>query len=250
MFEDESVWSQLQEWGRPQFSRVTSWLKSLANHTHRQKRQLWIWVAVLGLGLGLIVGTITYLYQSTNVTSSDKLLSSETLEISEAVASPGLDAQSLPSQLGWLYVDVSGAVEHPGLYRVRTGARVADAITAAGGLKPEADYTFITQKLNLAKLLNDSDKLFIPILEVPDLRSDLPSLSQSKVEVTSELTATDPGVSINQATLEELENLAGVGEKRANDILQNRPYADLHDLIDKGILSENLFNKLKDQLVL
>lgn len=60
--------------------------------------------------------------------------------------------------LGTLYVHVTGAVNRPGLVTVSTGARVVDAIAAAGGLTAEADQAAI----NLARAVNDGEQLIVP----------------------------------------------------------------------------------------
>ena len=57
-------------------------------------------------------------------------------------------------------------------------------------------------------------------------------------------------ISINSASQAELEALAGIGEKRAEDIISNRPYQNLEELLSKAVLSETLFSDLKNQLQL
>ena len=57
-------------------------------------------------------------------------------------------------------------------------------------------------------------------------------------------------VSINNSSTSELESLKGIGEVRAKEIISNRPYQDLYGLVESGVLSEDLFNKLENQLKL
>jgi competence protein ComEA len=100
---------------------------------------------------------------------------------------PPLDpALEVPSQPG-LLVDVIGAVEHPGLYRLPRGDRVFDAIAAAGGLSPDADMSRLP---NLAGRLKDGEQVKVAFART----------SSGTVVVR---------VNLNQATLEELESVPG-----------------------------------------
>jgi competence protein ComEA len=92
----------------------------------------------------------------------------------------------VPSQPG-LLVDVIGAVEHPGLYRLPRGDRVFDAIAAAGGLSPDADMSRLP---NLAGRLKDGEQVKVAFART----------SSGTVVVR---------VNLNQATLEELESVPG-----------------------------------------
>jgi competence protein ComEA len=123
-----------------------------------------------------------------------------------------------------LAVHVLGAVPRPGLYEFAKGARIQDAIDAAGGLLAEANAS----ALNLAALLEDGQQLIIPYQdgrEVPSASGtvDLPS---SEPDVTSEPEMlTDSGanlVNINTATQEELEALPGIGPTLALRIIEYR----------------------------
>lgn len=133
-----------------------------------------------------------------------------------------------------LYIDVSGAVEQPGLYQLQAGDRVAIALEKAGGLTVEADMLFVAEKLNLARRLEDGEKLYIPFAGA----GGAAALSDEKSTATQV-------TSINSATQVELEALPQVGEKRATDIIQNRPYVAITELMDKGIVSEKLFHEIK-----
>jgi len=95
------------------------------------------------------------------------------------VAAPGLE---IPPQPG-LLVDIVGAVENPGLYRLPRGDRVFDAIAAAGGFSAGAD---MSRAPNLAGRLSDGEQIKVPF-----------------VKTASGTTVVR--VNLNQATLEELE---------------------------------------------
>src|SRR4051794_4741360 len=109
-------------------------------------------------------------------------------------------------------VHVAGAVRHPGLYRLRGGARVADAVRRAGGPTHHADL----DALNLAAKVEDGRQIVVP-RRLPAAASVAPSAS-----------ATAPGqapatpVDLNTATLEELGTLDGVGPATAQKIIDYR----------------------------
>jgi competence protein ComEA len=125
-------------------------------------------------------------------------------------------------------VHVIGAVPRPGLYEFAEGARLQNAIDAAGGLLASANV----DSLNLAALLEDGQQLNIPYLEgaaatEAPVALDLPS-SQSTPDPNVEL------LDINIATLEELIALPGIGPATAQKIIDyrtaNGPFSTIDDL--------------------
>lgn len=115
------------------------------------------------------------------------------------------------------YVDIGGAVAKPGLYKLTGQTRLGELVTTAGGFSSDADAAFIAEKINLAKVLRDEDKIYIPFLD----RSEV-----SSTQSNSGL------ISINKATSSELESLPGVGEVTAQKIIDGRPYTDIAQLKD------------------
>jgi competence protein ComEA len=107
-------------------------------------------------------------------------------------------------------VHVVGAVRRPGLYRLRQGSRIADAVTRAGGATGRADLALV----NLAAPLADGEQVVVP-------RRGTPAAAGS---------ASSPGapagpVQLSTATLEQLDTLPGVGPATAQKILD---YRDKH----------------------
>jgi competence protein ComEA len=106
-----------------------------------------------------------------------------------------------------LYVDVVGAVRRPGLYRLRDGSRVADAVTRAGGPTPKAQIELV----NLAARIADGEQIVVPARG-----------SVAGVAPTSGGGAASGPVHLNSATLEQLDVLPGVGPVTAQKILDYR----------------------------
>jgi competence protein ComEA len=106
-----------------------------------------------------------------------------------------------------LFVNVVGAVRRPGLYRLKDGSRVADAVSRAGGPTPKAQIELV----NLAARVADGEQIVVP-------RRGLASPSAS---ASGGAAATGP-VHLNSATLEQLDALPGVGPVTAQKILDYR----------------------------
>ena len=107
-------------------------------------------------------------------------------------------------------VDVVGAVQRPGLYYLHEGARVDDAITAAGGFAPEANRDAI----NLAARLKDEQQLRVPHVGEA-------SVVARNVEPTSSVPA-GGRLDLNTADAAALEALPGIGPEMARQIVAYR----------------------------
>jgi competence protein ComEA len=116
-------------------------------------------------------------------------------------------AKATPAKAALVYVDVVGAVRRPGLYRVRTGARVADAVERAGGPTRKADLELI----NLAALVADGEQVAVPRR----------GAAVASAGASSGAAPTGP-VHLNSATLEQLDALPGVGPVTAQKIVDYR----------------------------
>lgn len=112
-----------------------------------------------------------------------------------------------------LVVHVVGAVAAPGLYRLRGGSRVADAVTRAGGATADAD----TAAVNLAAPLADGMQVLIP-----RRAADAAGAAAAGDGAASAGTVAQPRVSLNSATVEELDALPGVGLVTAQRIVDWR----------------------------
>lgn len=131
-------------------------------------------------------------------------------------------------------VDVSGAVQAPGVYVLDPGARVEDALRAAGGISNQADPEKLSKTINLAQSLIDGMKIYIPSVDDP----------QGGV-VAGISTGGSSMVNINSASLDELDKLPGVGLVTAQRVVDNRPYQRAEELLSKRVVSKTVFEKIK-----
>lgn len=135
-----------------------------------------------------------------------------------------------------LWVDVGGAVIRPGVYELKAGSRVKEALAAAGGLAAEADQEYVQRYINLALIVEDGDKLYFP--EVND-----------QINGGGAATSREAGININTATAEELEALSGIGQARAEAIIAGRPYQKTEELVEKKILPLSVYEKIKEKMM-
>lgn len=125
-------------------------------------------------------------------------------------------------------VHVSGAVVTPGVYEVPPMSRVRDVIERAGGLLPQAN----TEVINLAAPLKDGIKIRIPFLG--EETTPLPIDNAPLPEVYNEASGGDSDrLDINQASVEQLEALPGIGRTRAEAIVEYRQKQGKFDTIEQ-----------------
>lgn len=155
-----------------------------------------------------------------------------------------------------IYVDVSGAVNKPNIYQVNFGARIKDVIDKAGGLSDEADVMFFNRNFNFARIVIDQEKIYIP--SIAEINNGLFVQSQRTLDYVSPITDTgivpiednNQLINLNSATIEELDQLPGIGQVTANKIISNRPYATLEELLTKKIVNRGVFEKIKSLITL
>jgi competence protein ComEA len=143
-----------------------------------------------------------------------------------------------PMSPGWLVVDVDGAVARPGVYRLAPGARVADAIAAAGGYGASVDVERADRQLNLAAPVADGTEIHVP--------------TRGEAETADPGGDTTPGapalVNLNTATADELDTLPGVGPATAAKIIAARdagPFTSVDDLLSRKAVGAATLEKLR-----
>jgi competence protein ComEA len=133
-------------------------------------------------------------------------------------------------------VDIEGAVVNPGVYKLNQNSIIQDALVASGGLASDADREFVSKNINLASKLTDSAKIYIP--RVNEQTPEVKGVSDTSIGI----------ININQASVETLDTLPGIGAVTANKIITNRPYLTIQELLDKKIVSSKVFTQIKDKI--
>jgi competence protein ComEA len=147
-----------------------------------------------------------------------------------------------------LVIDVTGAVLHPGVYHLPAGARVADAIAAAGGFGPRVDAA-AAQALNLAAPLTDGLQVRVPSRDDaagPKTQSDGNGAGASGGSQGNGASA-GARVDLNTATSAELDGLPGIGPVTAGKIIasrEQRPFTAVEDLQTRKLVGSSTFAKL------
>ena len=155
-------------------------------------------------------------------------------------------------------VDIKGQINKPGLYEVEEGSRVMDVINKAGGLTDNAVkdemVILVYSKAEVEKLKEDEQEPIIVCPEVNDacVTDELEEPLIPKEEETSEGATSTGKVSLNTATLEELQTLDGIGESKAQAIIdyrtQNGPFETIEQLKEVSGIGDSTFEKIKDKI--
>ena len=159
------------------------------------------------------------------------------VEVSTAPSGGGASApmSASPSPEIVVLVDVAGWVREPGVYEFTEGARVIDAIDAAGGARPGA----LLQALNLAAPLADGTQVLVPR---EGQEGVAPPVSGGAVAGGL--------VNVNTATAIELEELPGIGEVIAQAIVdyrtENGPFASVDQLLDVSGIGDATLEDIRD----
>jgi competence protein ComEA len=145
-----------------------------------------------------------------------------------------------------VYVHVAGAVRQPGLLHLREGARVAEAVERAGGPLPRADLAGV----NLAAKLEDGQQVIVPVRgAVPGAPGTAPPGTASPAAPGS---AGVPKLSLGTVTVEQLDQLDGIGPTLAQRIIEYRTehggFRSLGELREVEGIGEQRFEALREAL--
>ncbi|MGA8944291.1 MAG: helix-hairpin-helix domain-containing protein [Thermoactinomyces sp.] len=192
-----------------------------------------------GLGLALLICFYFLWKQGKPAEASETPLTPYQPVSEQKAPNPSLSS----GEEKWVVVDVKGAVKKPGIYRLDKDSRVYDAIRMAGGTLPEADLL----KVNLAERLADGKVVYIA----------------KKGEQTTNIAwnqgtsadGSEPGkINVNTATAEELEQLDGIGPKKAQAIVryreENGPFSTVDEIAKVPGIGEKTLDQFREQITL
>lgn len=162
------------------------------------------------------------------------------LTVSSPVPTLVMRATSTPTPAP-IVVFVSGEVGSPGVYTLPPESRVVDAITAAGGLNPEADASAVNQAI----LLEDGMQVHIPT--VAEASTPVPLSSGNGNGSSPE---TSGKLNINTATAAELETLPEIGPALAEAIIRHREtngtFESVDELLDVSGIGDATLNAIRE----
>ena len=221
--------------------RMDRWAEKLLSHKAVVVVMLVVIAAASGLAManfGGSTGSVSF------ERAEDSSLSAEAGS-GEALDDASDESSSKASAESEVYVDVDGAVARPGVYRLKDGARVSQAIDAAGGLTAEADVT----GLNRASKVTDGQKIYVPTVGEQQAAA-VTGGADSGVSPASGAGASSGLVNINTASAAELQTLSGIGPSMAQSIIDERTkngaFASVDDLMRVSGIGEKNLAKIKD----
>lgn len=222
-----------------QVKRMDRWADKLLGH----KAVVVAILVVIAAASGLAMASFNSRSSGVSFEHSDEASASDVRGSGDA--SPDDESSAKSSSAAEVYVDVDGAVVRPGVYRLKEGARVSQALDAAGGLTVEADVT----GLNRASKITDGQKIYVPTVGEQQAAAAVGGAESSA--------ATIPGagsssglVNINTASAAELQTLSGIGPSMAQSIIDERTkngaFASVDDLMRVSGIGEKKLAKIKD----
>lgn len=220
------------------------------------KTTLFAFASVLGIVLYLVfrsraLPSEIYLFAN----EEDGIKLSENIEASSSsFISPTTEssAGSMASEAFYFPVYITGEVHNPGVYHMEEGSYLYDLVNKAGGLTDKAAETAV----NLACRLERESHVHIPSEEdLADMGPGMdgkPNALYGSDALADSSEAHSGKVDINKADPNELETLAGIGEKTARAIVEyreaNGPFASIEAIMEVPGIKENKFSAIKDMI--
>ncbi|MGO1470439.1 MAG: SLBB domain-containing protein [Tissierella sp.] len=147
-----------------------------------------------------------------------------------------------------IIVHISGQVENPGIVELKSGERLMDAVELLGGLTGEADE----DRINLAKKLQDEEKIYIPKIG-EELEIEILDAVETSNSVDKDTEKGRDKIDINICTKEELNSLPGIGDVLSDRILEYREdniFKTIEDIMNVSGVGDKKFEGLKDLIII
>lgn len=229
---------------REQHERVKKmdlWAGKLLGH----KAVVMAILVVIAMASGLAMANLGGGAGGVSFERSDEASVSDVHGAGDASSDVADESSAKSSSTAEVYVDVDGAVARPGVYRLKDGARVSQAIDAAGGLTADADVTW----LNRASKITDGQKIYVPTVGEQQAAAAVGG-AESSAATTPGAGSSSGLVNINTASAAELQTLSGIGPSMAQSIIDERTkngaFASVDDLMRVSGIGEKKLAKIKD----
>lgn len=200
------------------------------------------WKIVVGIVLAVTILGAFYWNKKVLDIPKQEEKHSEWAELSKEKEATGKKKIEKNEDENEIVVDVKGAVKKPGIYKLSSKKRVSDAVASAGGFTEEAER----KGINLAKKLQDEAEVYVPVRG----ETDTNHLLETKDNTSK--TAEKTKININTADLTELQQLSGVGAKKAQDILdyrsENSSFESVEELTKVSGFGPKTLEKLKEAI--
>lgn len=177
-----------------------------------------------GLAVVLIIALLIMTYLGIKLSSKEK-----DIVFNENISDNNAEAEKSES----IFIDIDGAVKSPGVYELKDGCRVNDAIIMAGGLTDSA----YTKNLNKARLLVDGEKIYV-------LNND---------EINEISAENNKLININTASKEMLKTIPGIGDAYAQRIIDYRnkkSFESIEEIKKIDGIGEKTFEKMKELITI
>ena len=239
---------------------------------YRYRKQIVIALIII---ITLIGGVGGILFYQTNYKKKEKIEKKEMLVSKKSQTNiKRTTTTDTKEENNKIMVDIKGQVINPGLYSLEEKSRVIDVINMAGGLTEVADTTVI----NLSKKISDEMVIIIYSKQEVENFKETKEELEKKVEncknyyediqndaciesdtisneakTTNQLMQTET-ISINTATLEQLQTLPGIGESKAQNIIKYREehggFKSIEELKEVNGIGDSIFVKIKENITL
>ena len=194
----------------------------------------------------LAVSFLIYIYYDNNNEEEIYFLENDVEEVKENK----IDEKENDKKIA---IHITGEVKKPGMIYLSEGSRIADAIEKAGGVTLDADVN----KVNLAYILEDGQKIYIPSKKDVESKEYIISDSGNNVLIENSSSKTSvkgvrKKVNINLANQEDLEGLPGIGELLATRIIEyrneNGKFKSIEDIKNVKGIGDNKYNDIKSNI--
>lgn len=205
-------------------------------------------IIIIGIVCTIIISVIGYyIYTITNQNNYEEL---ET--ISENTNVTENNKENTNTEEETIIVHIAGQIKKPGIVKIKDGARIADIIEAGGGLTEQADIT----NINLAYIVEDGQKISIPSKEENTEETEYITTDSGKNVIKENITSQEETkktvININKATVEELQQLQGIGEATAQKIIeyrkQNGNFKQKEDIKNVPGIGESKYETIKENI--